>query len=210
MGTLVQGQLGGRYIVPGPVQEGHLPTSVGLGKLRLVAAAQQVCRFRWESGGGQAAFQAFPENVRQTRPVRRTQIVEYKGIPAVAVDCQQGGSPPQGDDVEIPAEAAIRFLAVRQGFDAKIPLEGGWSGPVLSVRPCSWFCAVHFLESRHNVFQDQGPHTVRITAEIGLFQREPNSEKKLRLYRRDLRQGRDTLTGGDGFAVRHMGQKFVQ
>ena len=42
----------------------------------------------------------------------------------MAVDCQQGGLPPQGDDVEIPAEAAIRFLAVRQGFDAKIPLEG--------------------------------------------------------------------------------------
>lgn len=42
----------------------------------------------------------------------------------MTVDCQQGGPPPQENDVEIPAEGAIRFLAIRQGFDAKVPLEG--------------------------------------------------------------------------------------
>ena len=42
----------------------------------------------------------------------------------MAVDGQQGGPPPQENDVGIPAEAAIRFLAIRQGFDTKMPLEG--------------------------------------------------------------------------------------
>ena len=54
----------------------------------------------------------------------------YESIPAVTVDCQQGKLHPQGDDVEIPAEAAIRLLAVRQCFDTKMALEG-------MVRPSS-------------------------------------------------------------------------
>ena len=57
-------------------------------------------------------------------PVQGTQIIAYESISAVTVDCQQGKPPPQGDDVEIPAEAAIRLLAVRQCFDTKMALEG--------------------------------------------------------------------------------------
>lgn len=38
LGVLVQGQLGGHYVIPGPVQEGYLPASVGLGEQRLVVA----------------------------------------------------------------------------------------------------------------------------------------------------------------------------
>ena len=69
-------------------------------------------------------LQSFPKDVRQMRPVQTAQIIEYEGIPAVAVNGQQGGPPPQGDDVEVPAETAVRFLTVRQGLDAKMPLEG--------------------------------------------------------------------------------------
>ncbi len=42
----------------------------------------------------------------------------------MTVNCQQGGPPPQENDVEVPAEAAVRRLAIRQGFDTKMPLEG--------------------------------------------------------------------------------------
>ena len=41
----------------------------------------------------------------------------------MAMDSQQGGTSPQGDDVEVPAEAAVRFLTIWQGFDAQMPLE---------------------------------------------------------------------------------------
>lgn len=41
----------------------------------------------------------------------------------MTVNCQQGGPPSQKDDMKIPAKAAIQFLAVRQCFDTKMPLE---------------------------------------------------------------------------------------
>ena len=41
----------------------------------------------------------------------------------MAVNCQQGRTPAQGDDVKIPAEASVQLLAVGQGFDAEMQLE---------------------------------------------------------------------------------------
>ncbi len=124
MGALAQGQLSVHHVVPGPVQKCYLTATVGFGKQWLAGTAHQVCRPSREPSTGQAAFQAVSENLRQTLPVRTAQIVEYKSIPGMTVDSQQRGVPPQGDDVEISAEAAIRLLAVRQGFDAEMPLEG--------------------------------------------------------------------------------------
>lgn len=57
-------------------------------------------------------------------PIHTAQVVEHKSIPGMTVNRQEGGVPPQGNGVEIPAEALIQFLTVRQGFDAKMPLEG--------------------------------------------------------------------------------------
>lgn len=39
LGALVQGQLGGHHIVPGPVQKRCLPAAVGLGEQRLTTVA---------------------------------------------------------------------------------------------------------------------------------------------------------------------------
>lgn len=124
LGVFVQSQLRGHYVVPGPIQKGYLPSAVGFGEQRLDGAAQQIYRIGWKSGGGQTAFQALPENVRQAFPLQTIQIVKRKSILAVAVDSQQGGTSPQVDDVEIPAEAAVLFLAVWQGFDTQMPLKG--------------------------------------------------------------------------------------
>ena len=48
----------------------------------------------------------------------------------MAVNRQQTGSAPQRNDMKIPAEAAVRFLRIRERFDVQVPLEG-------KVRPSS-------------------------------------------------------------------------
>ena len=42
----------------------------------------------------------------------------------MAVNRQQTGPAPQRNDVEIPAETAVRFLRIRERFEVQVPLEG--------------------------------------------------------------------------------------
>lgn len=42
----------------------------------------------------------------------------------MAVNRQQTGSAPQRNDVEVPAETAVRFLRIRERFEVQVPLEG--------------------------------------------------------------------------------------
>ena len=52
------------------------------------------------------------------------EIVQHKCVSRMAVDCQQTGPAPQRDDVEVPAEPAVRLLAVGERFDVQVSLEG--------------------------------------------------------------------------------------
>ena len=52
------------------------------------------------------------------------EIVQHKCVSRMAVDRQQAGPAPQRNDVELPAEPAVRLLAVGERFDVQVSLEG--------------------------------------------------------------------------------------
>ena len=120
----IQAQIQGQHILPGPVEEGHLPAAMGAGRIGRPRPGQIVHhQFPGKAGGGEAVQKPLPEQRRQVRPLDGRHIIADKGVPAVAEDGQETWIPPQSDDMEVPAKPPVRLGTVGRRFPLQKPLE---------------------------------------------------------------------------------------
>ena len=114
-----------QHILPGPVEVGYFMSAVGLGQMncsRLLEIA--VNYLLWDAYPVKALPQSGQKGCGQAVPLQPVQVKQRKGIPSIAVNGKQTGMASQGDDMEVPAETAIRFLRIRERFEVQVPLEG--------------------------------------------------------------------------------------
>lgn len=121
----VQAGVQRQHVLPGPVEERHLPPPVGAGEPHFTRRLQiRLDLRRGKAGGGQAVGQAGAEQPGQVGPELPRHIKADKGVPAVAVHGQQAVAAPQLDDVQIPAEVPASFAAVGRWLLVQKPLQG--------------------------------------------------------------------------------------